>query len=324
MPELIRYSEAELQELRASGFGELYARFEPGCINWLNLETSAIADFELMVNELGLHPLMVEDILSKAQLPKFEMFDQVGFMSLQMIYRHGLTAMPVREHVSLLLGENYVISIQENREGDVFDHVRQKLRVNYKRMSKNGAEYLFLNLIDAVVDEYLAMLETYRAPIEDMEVTMIRKPAYNLLPRIMEYKGELNGLRKFTIPLREEMQRIRTENPNLIRKQNLPLFRDIIDHLGVLQSHFENFREMLRDLTDLHHSNQNLMLNNTMKTLTVISAIFIPLTFIVGVYGMNFEVMPEIHWKYGYYFIWLVMLLITGGLVWYMRRKKWF
>jgi magnesium transporter len=324
MPILIKYSEGEQTEIHAPTFMELYQQFDAGCVNWLDIETRSFPDFDEMVKTLNLHPLLVEDISSKAQLPKFEVFDDLGFLSLQMIHRHHITREPYREHVSLLLGSNFIICIQENKVGDVFDHVRQKIRLNYKRIAKNGTDYLFLSLIDAIVDEYMATLETYRAPIEDLEVTMVKRPGINLMVKIMEYKTELNGLRKFTTPLREEMQRIRTENPNLIKKPNLVLFRDIIDHLGVLQANFENLREMLRDLTELHHSNQNLMLNNTMKTLTVISAIFIPLTFVVGVYGMNFDIMPELRWKYGYAIIWAIMLGIAGGLIIYMRKKKWF
>jgi magnesium transporter len=140
----------------------------------------------------------------------------------------------------------------------------------------------------------------------------------------MEFKSRLNTIRRFTAPLREELQRIRTENPELIKKQNQIFFRDIQDHINTLISNFENFREMLRDLADLHNSNQNLTLNNTMKTLTSISAVFIPLTFVVGVYGMNFKHFPELEWKYGYLFIWLIMLLISGLLVAYMKKKRWF
>jgi magnesium transporter len=198
------------------------------------------------------------------------------------------------------------------------------LRLSHKRIAKSGTDYLFLSFLDAIVDEYMATVDAIREPIEDLELTMVKRPNISVMPRIMEFKSRLNAIRRFTAPLREELQRIRTENPDLIKKHNQVFFRDIQDHINTLIVNFENFREMLRDLADLHNSNQNLTLNNTMKTLTSISAVFIPLTFIVGVYGMNFKYFPELEWRYGYLWIWLVMIAISGGLIAYMKKKRWF
>jgi magnesium transporter len=152
---------------------------------------------------------------------------------------------------------------------------------------------------------------------------MVRRPHVNSIKRILDMKSDLNRLRKITAPLRDELHRMRADAPRLIQKNNQVFYRDIIDHLGVLYANFETFREMLRDLTELHNSNQNLVLGNTMKTLTVISAIFIPLTFIVGVYGMNVD-FPEANSPYAYYKIWGFMVLVAGSLIFYMKRKRWF
>jgi magnesium transporter len=324
MVTLIQYSDSEQFEKADISFSEAWAARTPTSLSWINLPGTHDPDFEALTQTLDLHPLLVEDLKNKSQLPKFEAFDNISFMSLQMLRRHSVTKAPFSEHVSILIKENTVITVQEDKAGDVFDNVRQKIKVNFKRVSKNGIDYLFLSLVDAVVDEYLAVIDSYRVPMEDLEITMVKRPTAHVMQTIMVHKAELNRLRRISVPLREEMQRIRTENPELIKKQNQVLFRDILDHLNTLIYNFENFREILRDLTDLHNSNQNLMLNNTMKTLTVISAIFIPLTFIVGVYGMNFDIMPELRWKYGYLIIWLIMLAITGVQMWYMKKKKWF
>ncbi|MBS3915134.1 MAG: magnesium/cobalt transporter CorA [Bacteroidetes bacterium] len=324
MSALIEFSETGHQIRADISFQEAWSTNGLSGLKWINISGTSGEDFDNLVQTLDLHPLLVEDLKNKSQLPKFESFDNVSFMSLQMLRRHRITKSTFSEHVSILIRGNSLITVQEDVEGDVFDHVRQKIQVNFKRLAKNGIDYLFLSVVDAVVDEYLSVMDSFRIPMEDLEMVMVKRPVANVMKTIMELKTEMNRMRRISAPLREEMQRIRTENPELIKKQNQVLFRDIIDHLNTMIYNFDNFREILRDLTDLHQSNQNLMLNNTMKTLTVISAIFIPLTFVVGVYGMNFDFMPELHWKYGYAVIWLAMLTITGGLIWYMRKKRWF
>lgn len=324
MPSVLQYSETGCTETTHTGFADLWTNRPATGLTWINMEQSETEAFQQLSTTLDLHPLLVEDIHSKAQLPKFEPFDNLSFLSIQMVRTRAITQEIFTEHLSILVGDNFIITLQDNKEGDVFDNLRQKIRNGYKRLYKNGIDYLFLSMVDAVVDEYLAVLNRLRIPVEDMEITMVRRPQLNFIPKILELKSELNHLRKFTTPLREEMQRIRIENPELIRKTNQALFRDILDHLNTLNSNFDSLRELLRDLSDLHQSNQNLVLGNTMKTLTVISAIFIPLTFIVGVYGMNFDNMPWLHSNYGFWLISGFMLLLTGALVYYMRRRKWF
>ncbi|MFN5250997.1 MAG: magnesium/cobalt transporter CorA [Bacteroidia bacterium] len=321
MSELILYNEESYTRAEHSSCDHLQSKLA-GHIAWLNLEGTDTPHFAEIQEFLHLHPLLVEDLNSSNQLPKFEVFGDLAFLSLQM-FRRGKTGF-VTEHLSLLVKDNLLISIQDHVAGDTFDSVRQRLENNYKRLAKNGIDYLFLLLVDAQVDEFMAVTDGYRKPIEDLEQAMAKKPAVSVMKRIMEHKSELNTMRRYMVPLKEEMQRIRIEHPEFLKKSNQALYRDIMDHLNTLISNFENLREMLRDLADLNHSNQNLVLNNTMKTLTGISAIFIPLTFIVGVYGMNFKHFPELEWANGYYYIWVVMLAIAGGMVWFMKKRKWF
>lgn len=324
MPELIQFSESDYLDRGEMSMKDCLEAVHPDMINWINLEGTEGPDFDLMVEQLHLHHLMVEDIRNRFQLPKFEHIDHISFLSLQMIHRHPISHEILNEHLSILVGDRTVFTVQEKKAGDVFNNLRNRIKLNHKRLARNGVDYLFLAFVDSVVDEYLAIIDGFRLPIEDLEMTMVKRPTVVVMKKIMEHKSKLNEIRRLTVPLREELQRIRTENPELIKKNNYILFRDIQDHMNTLVINFENFREMLRDLVEMHHSNQNLQLNNTMKTLTVISAIFIPLTFIVGVYGMNFKHFPELEWQYGYLWIWLVMLCISGGMVVYMKRKKWF
>lgn len=323
MSSVITYHESGFSQAEFEKF-DFTAKQEANTLLWLNIDGTNSEEFDDLVTHLSLHPLLVEDIRSNNQLPKYELFDNLGFLSVQMIRKHSLNRPAIREHMSILIKEDVLVSIQDNIHGDVFDGVRQKIKLNYKRVAKNGIDYLFLSLVDALVDEYNSVVDSFRVPIEELEQAMVKRPGVSVMKRIMEYKTELNRIRRYMLPLREEMQRVKTENPDFIRKQNQALYRDIMDHLNALFSNFESLREMLRDLTDLHHSNQNLMLNNTMKTLTGISAVFIPLTFIVGVYGMNFKYFPELEWKDGYFIIWGIMIGISILMVWYMKRKRWF
>jgi len=324
MATLIQYNENEYEIKENLSFEDCLNAKVEGRIGWINLDGTETADFSSLISKLELHPLMVEDMHNRAQLPKFESFENIDFLSIQMLKNHGISMATETEHLSILIASDFLITVQELKAGDVFDNVRLKIKNNYKRIAKNGIDYLFLSLVDAIVDAYLIAMYQMRQPMEDMEMLMVKRPGLNYMSRIISFKTELSNLRKFTSPLREEMQRIRVENPNLIKKHNQALFRDILDHLNTLNANFESQREMLRDLADLHWSNQNLVLGNTMKTLTVISAIFIPLTFIVGVYGMNFDYMPWLHARYGFWIIGVFMAVVAGILIGFMKKKKWF
>lgn len=324
MIDLICYSENEAVEQHFDSFEKAWNARKPDTLTWINLASDEIGDFRFMVDKLDLHPLMVEDIHHRSLLPKFEMFEDLGFLALKMLRLHPLSHQLVVQHVSFIVGEDYIISILDGQDGDVFGHVRSKINLNHKRLFKAGNDYLFLSLVDAIVDEYMAVVETFRPPVEDLELLVVKKPGMNFMPKIQELKAGLGQIRKFTLPLRDELLRIRSDNPGMIKKHNHALFRDILDHLSSLMVSFDNFREMLRDIADLHHNNQNLTLNNTMKTLTVISAIFIPLTFLVGVWGMNFKHMPELEWTYGYAFAWGTMLLLALIAIAFMKRRRWF
>lgn len=318
------YNETEIQDLEGFSLTEGIRNAQSGSLVWMDFDNSSGPEFQELVQSLELHPLLAEDIQNRFQLPKFESFGNIDFLSIQMI-KPGQAQFHVQmEHLSMLMGNGFLITVQDDRAGDVFDNIRNKLKNNPRKYFKNGLDFLFLSLVDAIVDQYMATIHDFRQPLEETEKQMLKRPGFNFMSRIINYKTELSTLRKYTSPLREEVQRIRVENPELIRKQNMALFRDILDHLNTLNANYENLRDMLRDLSDLHMSNQNLVLGNTMKTLTVISAIFIPLTFIVGVYGMNFDYMPWLHARYGFWMIAGFMLLITFGLIWFMKRKKWF
>lgn len=290
---------------------------------WIDLKIENEGMLKELEEKFQWHPVIMDGINNHRQLPKFEMVEDWAFLTFTNIGKDRLSLGLVESRLTLLLKGNLLVSIRSSSDIRCIDKIKAKVDLNYKRWHKLGPDHLFLLIVDAAVDQYLEIMEDFRTPIEDLEVTMVKRPGLNIMGKILDLKGELGHLRKFILPLKEELQRIRTEQYALVKKPNVVFLNDIVDHLSLIQSNFETYREMLRDLTDLHHSNQSLVMNNIMKTLTVISAIFIPLTFIVGIYGMNFD-MPEFKTKYGYWVVWLVMITVATTLIMYMRRKKWF
>ncbi|MBU1930612.1 magnesium/cobalt transporter CorA, partial [Candidatus Micrarchaeota archaeon] len=226
------------------------------------------------------------------------------------------------EQVSLLLGPNFVISFQE-KEGDVFDPLRERIRKEKSRTRAMGADYLGYALIDVIVDHYFLVLEKIGEKIEKLEEELMREPKQKTLKEIYAMKRELISLRKAVWPLREVISRIERTEHTIIKKKTGIYFRDLYDHIIQIIDTIETSREMVSGMVELYLSSLSNRMNEVMKTLTIIATIFIPLTFIAGVYGMNFKFMPELEWPLGYYTIGIVMLIVAGTLVVYFKRKKW-
>jgi magnesium transporter len=324
MAHLYRITELGVDVFADDKLSNLLSHFQENALHWFDIDFTGEDNLHTATETFGLHPLLADDIRNRQHLPKYESFEDLVFLTCKMLTINRINLEVNLEHLSLILGKNFVLSFQDNVEGDSFDALRKRIHSDSKRFQRMGADFLFISLLDAVVDEYNLHLEAYRKQIEDLETHLIKHPGMRLMGPIMKIKSELADLRRHIAPLRDEVIRLKIEQSSRIRKHNMIFLRDVLDHLNLLVSTFENYREMLRDITELHHSNQNLELNNIVKTLTVISAIFIPLTFIVGVYGMNFEIMPELKWRYGYLFSWVIMLGISAAMLYQMRKRRWF
>ena len=290
---------------------------------WININgLNHIKAIESIGEHYKLHPLVLEDIVNTNQRPKIDEYDDYIFVILKMVYYDSDENLVI-EQVSLVLGDNYVLTFQET-EGDVFEGIRERLKNTKGRLRTLGTDYLYYALIDSVVDYYYQVAETMSNKIEDLEDDLFAgNLPENTTQQIQILKRELLKIRRAIFPLREIINRIEKTEHKLIDKKNLQYFRDVYDHIIQLSDSIDIYREMIWGLMDMYMTSISNKMNEVMKVLTIIATIFIPLTFIAGVYGMNFDNMPELHYDYAYYVIWGLMLIIFIGMVIYFKRKKW-
>lgn len=269
-----------------------------------------------------LHPLTLEDIVSTGQRPTME--DQGGslFLVLKMLYRRPADNEIVAEQVSLILADNYVLSFQEI-EGDVFDSIRDRIQRGKGRIRGMGCDYLAYALLDAIVDNYFVVLENLGDEVERLQETVLEQPEPETLADIHRLKRDMVFLRKNLWPLRELVNGLEKSESSLISPDLRPYLRDVYEHTIQVIDTMESLRDMLTGALDIYMTTVSNRMNEVMKVLTVIATIFIPLTFIAGIYGMNFEVMPELHWRYGYAAVWGIMLLVGVSMVLFFRRRNW-
>jgi len=292
-------------------------------VTWINVDGLHEVDvIEKLGNCFEIHPLVLEDILNTDQRPKMEGFEKYFFIVLKMLLINEKTHQIHSEQVSLIIGHNFVISFQETI-GDVFDAVRERIRTGKGRIRKMGADYLAYSLIDAIVDNYFSILETIGEKLERMEENLVSNPSPEVLQQIYNLKRDMIYLRKSVWPLREVINNFLREESKLIKKTTHVYLRDLYDHTIQVIDTIETFRDTVSGMLDIYMSSISNKMNEVMKVLTIFAAIFIPLTFIAGVYGMNFENMPEIGWQYGYLTILIIMLIVGMTLVGFFKHKKW-
>lgn len=323
---LIKYDQSGVEEYDIKDVEDLIEKFDPGKINWINID--GINDVEMIgkiAGRFSFHPLMTEDILNTEHLPKSEEYDDHHFFTLKMLRlgTHKREDGIYQEHVSFVLGNNYVISFQDNISGDVFDNVRLRIKTSRSRLRRNGSDYLFYALLDSVVDGYFNITEFVRDKIEDMEDYILENPAEQMSSNIIAMRKQLNNMRKVILPLRDAVDRLFTDESEFIQEHTYTYFRDVQDHIVHIYTTFDGFKETVSSMMDMHMSNLSNSLNMIMRTLTIFSLFFVPLTFISGVYGMNFQYMPELAWKYGYPFALGLMFCCVLVMFIYMRRKGW-
>ncbi|MGB2965085.1 MAG: magnesium/cobalt transporter CorA [Anaerolineales bacterium] len=292
-------------------------------VNWLNIDGSHQVELlEDIGRRLEIHPLVLEDILNTNQRPKLEDYDQYLFLELNMLTWSEESSQVEAEQISLLLGENYLVTFQD-LEKDVFDPVRKRIREGKGRLTSGGPGYLAYSLIDAVVDHYFIVLENLGEQIEFLEEELVTDPDPGTLHAIHDLKRELIFLRKSVWPLREVISALERGESPLFQESSLVYLRDVYDHVIQIIDTIETFREMASGMLDIYLSSISNRMNEVMKVLTIIATVFIPLSFVVGLYGMNFKYMPELGWKWGYGMVWVVIITMVTGMLVYFRRKKW-
>ncbi len=327
---IIDYASNNTDEKRMTSVTEAFPYRDKPSVSWINVD--GLHDVEL-IGQLGeffsIHSLVLEDILNTQHRPKFEDHETYIFLTLKMLHFDVEKRIVQAEQISFVLGQNYLLSFQE-RTGDVFESVRTRIREHRKRLHNSKADYLLYCLIDAIVDHYYLVLEQIGETIEQLEDEAITNPTEEILSSIQTIKHDLVALRQAVWPLREVINDLLHEDASLLEQSTLLYLRDVYDHVIQVMDTLDGFRDMVAGLFDLYRSAMDQKSNDVMKLLTIIATIFIPLTFIAGIYGMNFnpEVspwnMPELNWVWGYPAVWGVMVAMTIGMVFYFKRKGWF
>ncbi|ETA79553.1 magnesium/cobalt transporter CorA [Youngiibacter fragilis] len=324
----------EIMDYRSDGFSEYWIEDKDGVdfevlknipestTRWINIDGGCPqSTLECLSKTFRIHPLVTEDIANNVQRAKIEDYDDYLYIVSKMIYY--MEDELIIEHISFILGWNYVISFGELK-GDVFTSIRDRIRNQNTLIRKSGADYLMYSLLDAIVDGYFEVLEVLGERIDKVEEDVLQVSSTETLHEIREVKNSLMYIHKYIWPLREVTSWMGKDSTELIRPATELYIRDVYDHIIQIIDTTETYRELLAGLIDLNLSSVSFRLNEVMKVLTIISTLFIPLTFIAGVYGMNFRYMPEIDWKYGYYATWVIMVVIAVSMIIFFKKKKWF
>ena len=317
------YTESAFEEKDLADIEHCFIYKERDSVTWINIEGMNLEVIRRLDDHFGIHPLVSEDIVHLGQRPKVEEYDDYSFIVVKMIYTPEGGGEIIAEQISLILGRNYVISFQE-RPGDVFDPIRDRIRKAKGRVRKMGADYLAYCLLDAVVDNYFLVLEKKGAQIEAIESLLLENSKKNIAPELHRHKSDVVFLRKQIWPLRELLGNLQREDNGLIGKTTALYLRDVYDHTVQVMDTIESFRDMLAGLHDIHLANISNRMNEIMKVLTMISTIFIPITFMAGLYGMNFDNMPELRWRWGYFILLGLMAAVAGMMLFFFKKKKWF
>ncbi|MFM1931713.1 MAG: hypothetical protein RL226_1016 [Bacteroidota bacterium] len=292
-------------------------------VAWITMYGIHDVDTVQQVGELfGLHTLLLEDILDTTQRPTTEVFDSHIFFSMKMLSWDNEKKSMHYEQVSIVLGDRFVLLFQE-KPGDIYDVIRDRLRTGKGLLRAKGADFLVYRLIDTLVDQYFIVAEKLHERIESLEGDLFKRPDPTHIQRLLKTKKQLMRLRRTIMPLRENVSSLERASHHYIHGETLPYFRDVSDHIKEVVEMLDMYRETVTSLMDLYMTSSSNQMNQVMKVLTVISTIFIPLTFITGLYGMNFKNMPELEWKYGYFAIWCIIVVASGALLYYFRKKTW-
>ncbi len=321
---VIDYDAEYLSETICKSTEECFPYKETDTVSWINVDglhdTDTIASIG---NHFELHPLLLEEVLNTLQRPKFEEFDDYLFLTLKQLAIDKESDSVASEHISLVLGKGWVISFREH-ESEIFLALQERLREIKGNIRKKGADYLFYRLIDSVVDNYFFVIDHINEALEDLEEHVLYTPDDHSLKEIQHLKKQLIILRKAVIPLREAIITLDKEPNILIEESTTRYLRDVYEHIIHITESIDVLRDTLSNIMEMYQSGVSNKTNQVMQVLTIIATIFMPLTFITGIYGMNFTHMPELHLKYGYFGVWGIMVIISVIMAFYFRRKRWF
>ncbi len=293
-------------------------------ITWLNVDGLRKVDVEKICAHYGIHYLITEDILSIGQRPKMDEIEGLVFCLLNMMYFNEKDSAVEVEQISIVLGKNFVISFQEDAAKDVFNPLRERLKIAGSKVRQNGADYLFYSLIDLIVDNYFVVMEKLGEKIEGLEEDIVRNANTRTLAKINMLRKEMIVLKRSIAPVRELVNGILRSESELIEERTEKYFKDVYDHILQANELAENYRDMMMNLNDLYLSNVNLKMNEVMKVMAVVTCLLAPATVIGGIFGMNFESIPLLHNKWGFFISVGLMLCIPLAMIRMFRKRGWF
>jgi len=315
-------AQADIRELK--NVPECFQFLNSPKVTWLNVDGLRKVDVEKICNHYGIHYLITEDILSIGQRPKMDEIEGLVFCLLNMMYFNEKDSAVEVEQISIVLGKNFVISFQEDATKDVFNPLRERLKITGSKVRQNGADYLFYCLIDMIVDNYFIVMEKLGEKIEGLEEDIVRSANTRTLAKINMLRKEMIVLKRSIAPVRELVNGILRSESELIEERTEKYFKDVYDHILQANELAENYRDMMMNLNDLYLSNVNLKMNEVMKVMAVVTCLLAPATVIGGIFGMNFESIPLLHNKWGFFISVGLMLCIPLAMIRMFRKRGWF
>ena len=321
---VFNYNTSNVNFLKLDKIEDSYKYINSSSITWINVDGLNIDEINKVCDHFRIHPLFVEDILSIGQRPKMDELNNMLFVLLNMLYFNEGTLGVENEQVSIILGEHFVLSFQEDASRDVFNPVRAKLKADGSKIRSSKSDYLFYSLIDMIVDNYFIIMENLGEKIEDLEDDINHRPDNQTLVNINFLRKEMMFLRRSVSPVRELVNGILRSESELIEERTEKYFKDVYDHIVQANELAENYRDMMINLQDLYLSNVNLKMNEVMKVMAVVTCLLAPATVIGGIFGMNFNKIPWLHNPGGFWIAVGLMLLIPVGMVWLFRKRGWF
>lgn len=318
------YDSEDLKEFQSSSVDECLHFKTSNRLSWINIDGLRKSEVEKVCEHYGVHPLLIEDILSINQRPKMDEVEGVMFCLLNMLYFNDVKKTVETEQISIVLGKEFVLSFQEDASRDVFDPLRLKLKLPKSQIRQRSADYLLYAMLDLIVDNYFLVMEKLGEQIEFLEEDVIRRSNTRSLARINQLRKEQIILKRNVAPARDLISAIIRSESELLEDSTTKYFKDVYDHIVQAYDLSENYRDIMMSMQDLYISNVNLKMNEVMKVMAIVTSVLAPATVIGGIFGMNFDIIPYSHHEWGFYFAVALMLLIPMWMLWAFKKRGWF
>jgi magnesium transporter len=318
------YNSSTFEIYEPKNVNECFRFLDSHTITWINIDGIRKADVELLCTHFGVHPLLQEDILSINQRPKMDDIDNILFCLLNMLYYNSEKKTVEQEQISIVLGKNFVLSFQEDANRDVFNALREKLKIPNSRLRQYPADYLCYTMLDLIVDHYFIVMEKLGDQIESLEEEVVRSTSQRTLAKINLLRKELIVLKRNMAPVRDLINGFIRSDSDLLDDRSTKYFKDIYDHIVQASDLSETYRDMMISMHDLYINNVNLKMNEVMKVMAIVTCLLAPATVIGGIFGMNFDAIPWLHNPYGFFGAVGIMLLIPLVMLWMFKKRGWF